>query len=44
MEGVTDAPMRAPQGESGVFTYAVAEFLRISRSIPAAGSWPDTAV
>lgn len=30
MEGVTDAPMRALQGASGAFTYAVSEFLRVS--------------
>ena len=34
MEGVTDAPMRALQGETGAFTYAVSEFLRISHSVP----------
>jgi len=34
MEGVTDAPMRAVQGESGAFAYAVSEFLRISHSVP----------
>src|SRR5262245_26931967 len=34
MEGVTDAPMRAVQGESGAFTFAVSEFLRISQSVP----------
>ncbi len=34
MEGVTDAPMRALQGESGAFTYAVSEFLRINQVIP----------
>ena len=34
MEGLTDAPMRAVQGEVGAFTYCVAEFLRISTSIP----------
>ncbi len=34
MEGITDAPMRALQGESGAFTYAVSEFLRISQEIP----------
>ncbi len=30
MDGVTDAPMRAVQGESGAFTHAVSEFLRVS--------------
>ena len=30
MDGVTDAPMRAVQGESGAFTFAVSEFLRVS--------------
>jgi tRNA-dihydrouridine synthase C len=34
MEGVTDAPMRALQGEAGAFTFAVAEFLRIAQGIP----------
>lgn len=34
MEGVTDAPMRALQGETGAFTYAVSEFLRISHAVP----------
>ena len=34
MEGVTDAPMRALQGASGAFTYAVTEYLRIAHSIP----------
>lgn len=34
MEGVTDAPMRAVQGESGAFTYAVSEFLRVSQVVP----------
>ncbi|HEY0868050.1 MAG TPA: tRNA-dihydrouridine synthase family protein [Fimbriimonas sp.] len=30
MDGITDAPMRAFQGESGAFTYAVSEFIRVS--------------
>jgi tRNA-dihydrouridine synthase C len=30
MEGVTDAPMRALQGEIGAFSFAVSEFLRVS--------------
>ncbi|AIE84861.1 tRNA dihydrouridine synthase [Fimbriimonas ginsengisoli] len=30
MEGITDAPMRALQGTTGAFTYAVSEFLRVS--------------
>lgn len=30
MEGITDAPMRALQGEWGAFTYAVSEFLRVN--------------
>lgn len=30
MDGITDAPMRALQGASGAFTYAVSEFLRVS--------------
>ena len=34
MEGVTDAPMRAVQGESGAFTFAVSEFLRVSQDVP----------
>lgn len=34
MEGVTDAPMRALQGESGAFTYAVSEFLRVNQIAP----------
>src|SRR5690349_12236652 len=34
MEGVTDAPMRAVQGEIGAFSFAVSEFLRISHSVP----------
>ena len=34
MEGVTDAPMRALQGATGAFTYAVSEFFRISHSVP----------
>jgi tRNA-dihydrouridine synthase C len=33
MEGVTDAPMRAVLGESGAFTHAVSEFLRVSHSV-----------
>ncbi len=31
MQGVTDAPMRALQGETGAFTFAVSEFLRVSQ-------------
>ena len=34
MEGVTDAPMRALQGEAGGFSFAVSEFLRINQVIP----------
>ena len=34
MEGVTDAPMRAVQGEIGAFTFAVSEFLRINHATP----------
>ena len=30
MDGITDAPMRALQGLSGAFTYAVSEFIRVS--------------
>src|SRR4051794_7606857 len=36
MEGVTDAPMRAVQGEHGAFSYAVSEFLRVSQNVPPA--------
>jgi tRNA-dihydrouridine synthase C len=36
MDGITDAPMRALQGATGAFTYAVSEFLRVSTEpIPA---------
>lgn len=34
MDGITDAPMRAVQGETGAFTYAVSEFLRVSIEVP----------
>lgn len=34
MEGVTDAPMRALQGEIGAFSYAVSEFLRVAHAVP----------
>ncbi len=35
MDGITDAAMRAVQGETGAFTYAVSEFQRVSsESIP----------
>jgi len=34
MDGVTDAPMRAVQGETGAFTFTVSEFLRVSQEIP----------
>ncbi|MCS6864667.1 MAG: tRNA-dihydrouridine synthase family protein [Gemmataceae bacterium] len=34
MEGVTDAPMRAVQGELGPFSFAVTEFLRITQLVP----------
>lgn len=30
MDGLTDAPMRALQGEFGAFTFAVSEFVRVS--------------
>ncbi len=30
MEGITDAPMRALQGATGAFSYAVSEFMRVS--------------
>lgn len=33
MEGITDAPMRRLQGETGVFTYAVSEFIRVSSDV-----------
>lgn len=33
MQGLTDAPMRAFQGESGAFTFAVSEFLRINSEV-----------
>lgn len=32
MDAVTDAPMRALQGETGAFTFAVSEFIRVSGS------------
>lgn len=36
MDGVTDAPMRALQGEMGGFGYAVSEFVRVTREpVPA---------
>jgi tRNA-dihydrouridine synthase C len=34
MQGLTDAPMRALQGEIGAFTFAVSEVLRISSEVP----------
>lgn len=34
MEGMTDAPMRALQGEVGAFTFAVSEFLRVAAEVP----------
>lgn len=34
MDGLTDAPMRAVQGELGAFTFAVSEFLRVSAEVP----------
>src|SRR5881628_2995535 len=36
MEGVTDATMRALLSELGGFTFCVAEFLRISQTVPGA--------
>ena len=36
MQGLTDAPMRACQSESGAFTFAVSEFLRVSGDVPGA--------
>jgi tRNA-dihydrouridine synthase C len=36
MDGFTDSPMRALQGEFGAFTFAVSEFIRVSASpVPA---------
>lgn len=37
MEGLTDAPMRAVQGEIGAFTFGVSEFLRISINVAPRG-------
>lgn len=34
MDGLSDAPMREVQGDIGAFTYAVAEFIRISANVP----------
>ena len=34
MDGVTDAPMRAVQGEADAFTFAVSEFVRVSQEVP----------
>ena len=34
MQGLTDAPMRAFQGEAGAFTFAVSEFLRVNADMP----------
>ena len=34
MDGITDAPMRAVQGEIGAFTHAVSEFVRVSQEVP----------
>ena len=31
MQGVTDAPMRALQGEAGAFTFAISEFVRVNQ-------------
>ena len=33
MDGLTDAPMRAVQGEIGAFTFSVAEFVRVSATV-----------
>ena len=33
MDGITDAPMRALQGEIGSFTFAVSEFVRVSGDV-----------
>jgi tRNA-dihydrouridine synthase C len=34
MDGITDAPMRAVQGEIGAFSFAVSEFIRVSQEAP----------
>jgi len=34
MDGLTDAPMRAVQGEIGAFTFSVSEFIRVAQEIP----------
>lgn len=34
MDGLTDAPMRAVQGQIGAFTFGVSEFIRISENVP----------
>ncbi len=39
MDGLTDAPMRAVQGEIGAFTYAVSEFVRISANVPGSAAF-----
>ena len=36
MQGLTDAPMRALMGETGAFTFAVSEFLRVAGDVPPA--------
>ena len=36
MQGLTDAPMRAFQAETGAFTFAVSEFLRVNADLPPA--------
>lgn len=36
MDGLSDAPMRCVQGEIGAFSYGVAEFVRVSASVPGA--------
>lgn len=36
MQGVTDAPMRALQGATGAFAFAVSEFIRVTRMVPPA--------
>ena len=33
MDGITDAPMRAIQGECGAFSYEVTEFIRVSGNV-----------
>jgi tRNA-dihydrouridine synthase C len=41
MEGVTDAPMRALMSELGGFKFCVAEFLRVSQTVPGPRAFRD---